>query len=239
MATWDDVPHLSDGVKSELWSTLPPHERDARSKGIPQLGSGAIYPVPESDIVIEPFEIPPYWPYCYAMDVGWNKTAALWGAWDRQSDVVYLWSEYYRGQAEPALHAEAIRSRGDWIPGVIDPGSRGRSQADGTQLMRHYLDLGLHLVPAQNAVESGIYDTWMRMTTGRLKVFRTLVNLWTEFRMYRRGENGKVVKENDHLMDCLRYLIVSGLSVAQIQIDEEAFNDYRKMNDGRSSVTGY
>lgn len=240
MATWDDVPHLSQETKDELWSTLPPHERDARSKGIPQLGSGAIYPVPESDIVIEPFEIPPYWPLAYALDVGWNRTAALWGAWDRQSDVVYFWSEYYRGQAEPALHAEAIRSRGEWIPGVIDPASRGRSQTDGAQLMGHYLDLGLHLVPAENAVEAGIYDVWMRMTTGRLKLFRTLTNWLSEFRMYRRDEKGHVVKENDHLMDCTRYWIASGLSVASILMDEDqSGSNFRRMNDGRSNVTGY
>ena len=50
-ATWDDVPHLSPEQKTELWGSIPPYQRDARSKGIPQLGSGAIYPVAESEIV--------------------------------------------------------------------------------------------------------------------------------------------------------------------------------------------
>ena len=54
-ATWDDVPHLSPEQKAELWGSIPPYQRDARSKGIPQLGSGAIYPVPESEIVVDPF----------------------------------------------------------------------------------------------------------------------------------------------------------------------------------------
>jgi phage terminase large subunit-like protein len=52
MATWDDVPHLSEAVKAELYKAIPPFQRDARSKGVPQLGAGAIYPVPESEIVI-------------------------------------------------------------------------------------------------------------------------------------------------------------------------------------------
>lgn len=240
MATWDDAPHLSQEAKDELWSTLPPHQRDARSKGIPQLGSGAIYPVPESDLLVEPFELPEYWPRVYALDVGWNWTAALWGAHDRQSDVVYLYSEYKRGQAEPALHSEAIRARGDWIPGVIDPAARGRGQADGQQLLRHYADLGLNLICANNAVEAGIYDVWMRMTTGRLKVFRTLVSWLGEFRLYRRDENGKVVKENDHLMDDTRYLIISGLVIARMQMDDfELSNSQRREVDGRSWATGY
>lgn len=239
MATWDDVPHLSQEAKEELWATLPPHERDARSKGIPQLGSGAIYPVPESELLVEPFDLPEYWPKAYALDVGWNCTAALWLAHDRQGDVVYLWSEYKRGQAEPALHAEAIRARGDWLPGVIDPASRGRSQMDGKQMLRHYADLGLCLVCAQNAVDAGIYDVWMRMSTGRLKVFRTLVSWLSEFRLYRRDENGKVVKENDHLMDCMRYLIASGLNIAQIRMGDEDYQRARMEEHGRSWATGY
>ena len=66
MAGWDDVPHLDEQAKKDLYASIPPYQRDARSKGIPQLGSGAIYPVPESEIVCKPFEIPRYWPRCYA-----------------------------------------------------------------------------------------------------------------------------------------------------------------------------
>ena len=51
VATRDDVPHLSPEQKAALWGSIPPYQRDARSKGIPQLGSGAIHPVPESEIV--------------------------------------------------------------------------------------------------------------------------------------------------------------------------------------------
>ena len=152
MATWEDAPHLTPAQKDELYSSIPPHQRDARTKGIPQLGSGAIYPVPESEVLVDDFPIPSYWPGVYALDVGWNRTAALWGAWDRQSDIVYLWSEYAKGQAEPAIHAQAVRSRGVWIPGVIDPAARGRGQKDGEQLLLVYRELGLELAPADNSV---------------------------------------------------------------------------------------
>ena len=123
-ATWDDVPHLTPEQKAELWGSIPPYQRDARSKGIPQLGSGAIYPAPESEIVVDPFEIPLHWPRGYGLDVGWNRTAAVWGAHDRDTDVVYLWSEHYRGQAEPSIHAAAIRARGAWMQGTVDPALR-------------------------------------------------------------------------------------------------------------------
>lgn len=210
---WDDVPHLSNEQKESMLAALPPHQRDARSKGTPQLGAGAIYPVPEADVVVPDMEIPTHWPRAYGMDVGWNKTAAIWSAWDRETDILYLYSEYYRGQTEPAVHAQAILSRGDWILGVIDPAARGRAQKDGNQLLQNYIDLGLKdLAPAFNGVESGIYEVWQRLSSGRLKVFKSLNNWLTEFRIYRRDENGKIVKENDHLMDATRYLVMSGLN---------------------------
>jgi phage terminase large subunit-like protein len=212
---FDDAPHLSEESKAKLLASYPPHERDARSKGIPQLGSGAIYPVPESDFVVDDFAIPDHWPRVYALDVGWNRTAVPWGAWNRETDTVYLYSEHYRGQAEPPIHADAVKARGTWIPGVFDPAARGRAQDDGHQLLQKYLDLGLDLDAANNAVEAGIYEVWTRLSTGRLKVFRSLGNWLQEFRLYRRDEKGRIVKVNDHLMDATRYLIMSGLQRAK------------------------
>jgi hypothetical protein len=172
------------------------------------LGAGAIYPVQESEIVVDDFAIPPHWVRLYALDVGWNRTAALWGAWDRDSDIIYLYSEHYKGQAEPSIHADSVKARG-MIQGVIDPAARGRGQRDGEQLLKNYKDLGLQLSIAINGVESGIYDVWQRLSTGRLKIFKSLSNFKTEYRIYRRDEKGHVVKENDHLMDCMRYLVAA------------------------------
>jgi len=207
MAGWDDVPHLSQKAKDTLYESIPPYQRDARSKGIPQLGSGAIYPVPESEIVVPDMPIPAHWPRGYGLDVGWNKTAAMFGALDRDSDILYLYSEHYMGEAQPAVHAAAIRARGPWIPGRIDPAARGRGQRDGEQLLQDYNDLGLDLLPAVNAVESGLYKVWLRLSTGRLKVFASCQSWLGEFRIYRRDDKGKIVKKDDHAMDATRYLV--------------------------------
>lgn len=213
-AGWNDVPHLDPKVKRDLLASTPPHLRESRSEGKPGLSAGAIYPVELSEVLVDPFQIPRYWPRAYGLDVGWKRTAAIWGAWDRSVDCLYLYTEHYRGKAEPSIHATAIKARGEWIPGVIDPAARGRQQKDGEQLLQNYLDLGLNLTPAVNAVEAGLYDVWERLSTGRLKVFRTLMNWQAEYRLYRRDEDGKVIKEFDHLMDATRYLVVSGRGVA-------------------------
>jgi len=215
MAGWDDVPHLTADQKARMLAETPPYLRDARSKGIPSLGSGAIYPIQESEFLVDDMPIPLHWPRCYALDVGWNRTAALWGAQDRDTGTVYLYAEYYRGEAEPPIHAAAIQGKGKWIPGVIDPAARGRGQKDGEQLLQIYRDLGLDISEANNEVEAGIYEVWTGLSTGKLKVFKSLQHWRTEYRMYRRDEKGKIVKANDHLMDDTRYLIRSGLAVAK------------------------
>lgn len=214
-AGWGDVPHLSEEAKQSIGEGLLPHQRDARMKGIPSLGSGAIYPVPEEDIVVKPFKLPDYFPRAYALDVGWNKTAAIWGAWDRENDIIYCYSEHYRGHAEPSVHAAAIQARGKWIRGAIDPASRGRAQLDGRKVIDQYEVAGLRLEPANNAVEAGLLEVYQRLSTGRLKIFSTLEKTLGEYRIYRRDEKGKIVKQNDHLMDALRYLIMMMHEIAE------------------------
>lgn len=214
-ATWDDVPHLTAEARAELLASIPPYQREARSKGVPQLGSGAIYPVAEDDIVIPEFPIPDHYPRAYGLDVGWRKTACIWGARDNESGVIYLYSEHYQGLKEASLHAEAIKGRGEWIPGVIDPSAGNRSQVDGARLIQLYRQCGLNLSPADNAVESGLCTVWQLMSTGKLKVFRGLGNWLREFRLYQRDKDGKIVKQDDHLMDATRYLVMSGRSRMQ------------------------
>ncbi len=209
-ATWDDVPHIDEETKAELVKSIPPYQLTARSKGIPQLGSGAIFPVPENDVVVPDMPVPEYAPRVYGLDVGWNRTACVWAWRNNETGVIYLYSEYYRGQAEPSVHAQGIMSRGEWIPGVIDPAARGRSQRDGKKLIDDYQHLGLDLEPAQNTVESGIYEVLQLLSSGKLKVYKSLVNWLQEFRIYQRDKDGKIIKANDHLMDATRYLILSG-----------------------------
>jgi hypothetical protein len=238
VATWDDVPHLTEEQKKELWDSVPPHEREARAKGIPTMGSGAIYPVEEERYLQDPFDLPAHWPRAYGMDVGWNRTAAIWGAWDRTSDIVYLYSEHYMGQAEPSIHADAIKARGDWIPGAVDPASQGAGQVDGKKLMDEYRKLGLQLVAADNAVEAGIHAVYQRLSSGRLKVFKNLGSLRAELKLYRRDKHGKPVKENDHALDALRYLIMTGMIHAMTEPygheEDDSYGDTH-----RSGTTGY
>lgn len=227
-ATHADADHIPEEEKQRLFNSYSPHEREARTKGIPSLGSGLIYPVLESTILCSPFEIPEHWPRCFGMDFGWHNTAAVFMAHDQDNDVAYLYGEYLAGHLTPQHHAfQLIKQGADWMPGGYDHAGEGANQDDGGNVVDLYQQAGIrNWVPAdKRSVNKGIYTVLQRMETGKLKIFNTLNKLMTELRMYSRDDNGKVKKGNDHLMDAMRYGIVTGLPIARVK--RSTMNKYK------------
>lgn len=225
-AGWDDAPWLDAATKARLLQDTEPHLREARRKGLPSMGAGNIYVTPMEDLLVEPFSIPDNWPRMFALDVGWNRTAALWAALDPATDTLYFYDEHYMGKAMPIVHGHAILSRGEWITGVIDPAARGRSPTDGQQLMHTYREFGLDLRPAKNEVESGITNLQQRFGARKARVFKTLVNFQKEYLLYARDKNGQVVKKDDHLMDCARYIINNMQRMAS-KVEQTSMKDFK------------
>lgn len=218
-ATHDDALHMSEEEKKRLYLSYLPHERDARTKGIPSLGSGLIYPIHESKLIVSPFQIPEYWPRFFGMDFGEN-TAAVFMAHDQDNDVVYLCGEYLGVNLTPQKHAvEIIKQGADWMPGAYDYSGNAENPNDGVKLVELYQQCGIrNWIPAdKRSVNKGIYSILQRMETDKLKIFSTLTKTMTELRMYSRDENGKIKKGNDHLLDAMRYAIVSGLPIARVK----------------------
>jgi hypothetical protein len=192
-----------------------------------------IYSVPERDLVVPEFSIPKHWPRGYGLDSRWHTAAAIWGAYDPQSDVLYLYSEYC-ADADPAVHATAIRARAEWIPGLFDPAGNGRNRNDGVRLNQMYQALGLHLEHIDNSIESGIIEVSRRMQSGRLKVFPSLAKYLGELRPYRRDESGQVVTGRDNLQDAARCLVI-GISRMVTETVGEA-QDHEEFGSGRFST---
>ncbi len=233
MIGWEDCPHimlLPQEERDDMARDLKPHQKEARMKGKPSLGAGAIYPVDEELIVVDHFEIPPYWPRGYGLDVGWRKTAAVWAAMDPEPEkpVFYLTSEYYAGEQEPVIHSETIKARSTWQTGAIDPASDGASQKDGKKLFNEYRNHGLKLIKANNVVHAGLWHVLSLMQAGRVKVFRGSMPNWlNEYRLYRRNDKGKIVKENDHLMDAMRYLLFTAGVFKTMPIDRSTRDRFK------------
>lgn len=218
MAGWDHVPHLDATTKAELLATTPPFQRDARTKGIPQLGSGAVWAFPESELMVSDFAIPDHWNKCYGFDAGGGAkpTAAAWlAAEPSPGGRVIVYNVYKRESPEPAVHVAAIKARGEGIPGAGDAAALIVTQHDAEQLINVYKRSGLDLVLADKSMETGVVAVWELFSAGRLKVFASCTAWFEEWRMYQRDEKGRIKKVRDHLMDATRYGVYSGLSRAR------------------------
>jgi phage terminase large subunit-like protein len=215
--TIEDVQHYSDDEKKTIIASYPAHELEARTKGIPVLGSGRIFPVAEDKIAIEHRDFPPHWPRIGGMDFGWDHPfAAVELVWDRDSDTVYVSKTYRLREATPVVHADALRAWGKDLPWAWPrDGRRETLEGAGIALAQQYSSRGLNMLlehaqyeDKSVSVEAGLMDMLDRMQSGRFKVFKHLNDWWEEFRLFHR-KDGKVVKEGDDLMAATRYAVMS------------------------------
>lgn len=211
------MPHLTKSQKDDHWNSLKPHERDARSKGVPGLGEGAIFPVSDESILEDPFEIPKHWRQIGGLDFGYDHPfGAVKLAHDLDTDTVHIASEYRERQATPIIHAAALKPWGKWLPWAWPHDGLEHDKGSGEQLAQQYRDqdLGLFLERATfedgtNGVEAGLSDMLDRMLTGRWKVFKTCPLWMEEKRLYHRKKNDQgriaIVKLRDDLISASRY----------------------------------
>ena len=223
-AGWEDAEHLTEDMKEQILAALPPHERELRSKGIPMIGSGLVFPISEDNLACEPFIIPEHYPRIAAIDFGYDHpTAVVWVAWDRDEDIVYIYDCYRMAKQTPDYHASHINERegSHFIPIAFPHDGYQHDKGSGITLAEQYRDANVNMLPFHfenppalgekkgvNSVEAGLMDMLTRMEQGRFKVFNTLYDWFEEFRLYHR-KDGKVVKIRDDLMSATRYAVMS------------------------------
>ena len=223
-ATWDDAPHMTGSIRKQILEALPPHERKMREKGIPVLGSGLVFPLPEEDLLCDPIDIPDHWPRLCGIDFGWDHpTAVTWITWDRDTDVVYVYDSYSLRQETVPVHSSAINARGKWIPVIWPMDGRQADKGSGKNLTEQYRKESVNMLrehfsnpPSQgmkegtggNSVEAGIQQMLTRFQTKRLKIFKNQGKLLEELRMYHR-KDGKIVPIHDDVISALRYCVMS------------------------------
>lgn len=216
----DDAKHFTPEQQIAIAASYPEYERDARVKGLPSLGSGRVFQISEDWIAEAPLVIPPFWPRLVGLDIGWDHpTAAVWLAWDRDTDTVHVYDAYRAKQMSIILHAAAIKARGAWIP-VAWPHDALQHDTGGSceQIAQQYRQQGVMMLATHAthpaafgqeegsggySTEAGVQDLLVRMQTGRLKVAKHLNDWFEEFRLYHR-QNGQIVKIGDDLMSATR-----------------------------------
>lgn len=230
-AGWIDAPHIANNPErmEQLLSQFPPHERDMRSKGVPLMGVGLIFPIADEEIITPPIEIPGHWPRVNGLDFGWTHPFAVAHvAHDVQNDIAYLYNEFSQSQVQAPIVASHIKQVGPWIPNIWphDGMGQGDTQKDKSKkklledegvLMHHTWftnppAFGVEEGKGGNNVDIGLFDMHNRMTSGRFKVFETCTGFFKEKALYHRKlKNGQseVVKLNDDIISATRYAVMS------------------------------
>lgn len=225
-STWDDCPHLTPEKRRIILSNIPAHERDMRSKGIPMIGEGVVYPIPDEMIKCDMFEIPDYFKRICGMDFGsWNHpTATADLAWDEENDIVYVTDVYKEQERKPALHAATrLAGKKRYIPIAWPHDAHKADRTSGIQVAQEYKDnyscnmLWTHATnpPADGqkegeggiSVNAGLLSIHNRMEEGRFKVFSHLSKWFNEKATY-HTKDGKVVRFNEDIMSATRYGIM-------------------------------
>lgn len=233
-----------DSITTFIWPTalnkyLPPDFAAKISKGKPEWwvkrflegsfdhSSGMVYPESARAIIND---IPDFstiskgWERGIMADFGIrNPTAVLFGAIDPKEGILYIYSEYYQANALLPQHAAAIKpmvntayDQGPVRFMVGDPAmqSRGADVMNGKNVMQLYQEYNLYFTPGNNNIDAGILRVNSYINRGKLRIFRSCVNLTREIVNYKYPEldmdddknlDEKPIKRNDHAVDALRY----------------------------------
>lgn len=239
--------HLNAAIRAQLEEVYLPHERDMRIRGLPVLGSGAVFPLAIETILCEPFPIPPSMRRLYGLDFGRggqnHPTAAVWLAFDPELKSCWVYDVYKSAATETAVHGQALRARGAWIPAAWPHDGHRKESYATAGVAAAYRSMGLNLLRQHAlleegddddgtiAVEPGIFLLYRAMLEGRFRVFSNLVPWQEEFRMYHRAEtDGSIVPIGDDLMSATRigYVMRRKARAANLDLRETRPADHKR-----------
>jgi phage terminase large subunit-like protein len=215
--TIDDALHIPAEERQRIIDSYLPHERDARARGVPLLGSGRVFNAPETEITAQPFAIPAHYALLWGIDPGvGHPFAAALLAWDKDSDAVYVVLGIRMADALPLQHAAAMKAVlngwGRKIPVAWPQDATQRREFEGRlePLAKVYKAHGLNMAShhatfadGSNSTELGILQMQERFASARLKVFASCTEWFEEYRQYYR-KDGQIVKIRDDLMSATR-----------------------------------
>lgn len=200
-----DSPYFPKEEYERAGRMLTPSQFKLRYMGIFGKAEGLVYADFGSRNIVDDFAIPDDWRRAGGIDWGYNNPfVALEGALS-PDDVLYIYKERYQDRRLLDEHAKHLNHKVDY-------------EADPSGLLerKELQAMGFVVRPADNDVNMGIQkvNARIRPTTDdersvRLKVFKSCIHTIDEFSLYRYDEDKeKPVKEDDHAMDSLRYLVM-------------------------------
>jgi len=222
-ATWEDAPHLAKEDRDRLANSYRAHEREARTRGIPMMGEGAVYPVADSSVSVPAFEIPDHFARIKGCDFGMAHPAAgVEIAWNRDADIIYVIDCYKKADETAPYHAAWLSKNNKHVPVSWPHDGMNREKTGGRTLADAYRAHGANMLsksaryprtPGEKEkggaqpVEPIIDEILERMMTGRFKVFSHLHEWFEEKRSYHR-KDGKIVDRRDDILKATAYAVM-------------------------------
>lgn len=229
-ATIHDNPLLSPDEIAFTLSQFPTDERQAREFGDFIHFGGMIYPGGFERILVPPVlpptddgdRLPPErirnTDVYVGIDPGLKNAAFVWVAFD-SSNRALVFAELLLREKTPIDYARAIRKVNSLYRihtdpyYVIDPSARNRSLTNAESIQSELIRQGIPTMNGQNEVQAGVQSVRRRIQEGALFVGENLRGLRGEAEEYRMDDRPdgefKVVKENDHRLDALRYVLMA------------------------------
>ena len=238
--TIDDAAHMSEERKKQIIASYRPHEREARTKGIPMLGSGRIFTAMESSIGETALsEIPAHWWKLWSVDFGIDHPfAAVLAAWDKDADIWHIIHAIRESDQLPLQHAAAMKAVAANVPVAWPHDGNTRDRGTGEGLAPLYRAQGLHMlakhatfIDGSISTEAGVMEMQDRMDTGRFKVAKHLEKWWEEYRMYHR-KDGQIVKLRDDLMSATRIGLMGKRYAQQVPLGNRSKRRTQQVADG-------
>lgn len=212
--TIDDNPFLPpsfvENLKKEYAGTV---FYDRYILGKWTLAEGLVYPMFGDSCIVQ--DIPDTGDYYISIDYGTHNpfSAGLWCV--AKTEAVRIGEYYYCGREErkektpEEYYSEVKRLAGgrDIKCLIVDPSA----DAFIATVKKHH---EFKVRGAVNDVLPGIQTTAEMIASGKLKIHESCENAIREFGLYRwdeKAESDRVVKENDHAMDEIRYMVMTVL----------------------------
>ena len=220
---WDQAKHLDESQKKAIISMYmsQPGQLKARMTGHPEVNNGLVYPFSLKDILYNTGDIPTpsHAPRLGGMDVGWRHPTAANAGWvDPDSGAKYIYGNYRQSEKPPVYHHAQLLTWGADLRFEIDPASNAGDKASGEKILEMFWEEAhgpdwrdisegeRKYLKAINPVSAGIQQTYSDFYNGLLFINAALKPLIEELEGYAWDDDGlKPVKEDDDLMDAVRY----------------------------------
>jgi phage terminase large subunit-like protein len=220
--TSGEVKHISAERHEELSAGYSDAERETRLEGVPQLGSGPVFPVELLPALIKSFnpdDLPTYARWCCGIDFGFDHPfAAVLIAWAHDTGQIWVVDSFRMERSSALYHTQRIHAmtRGLRVPIAYPHDGHVHDKGSGLSLAGQYKSFGANMMGTHATnhgstnynVEPALEEMRSMMFANKITIAGHNSELLEEMRHYHRSEDFRLVKQRDDLVCALRYAVM-------------------------------